>query len=1773
MNQDILRGELERLFELSELITLCQDVLGFDPEAVGGVSGKGSFVRALTDHCVETDAVEALCDVILASKADVDPKIAQIGAAGLLLDVELKPGDEFGPFNVLRKLGDGRLGVTYVARRDGADHRLKVLRHEATRDRRGLHRFLTATRLIGKIDHRGLPQRLTAGIHDGTHYVSHVHVESQPLAARISRTGPMHINEARAVLRSILEPLQELHARRLAHGDLKLENVGVVRGADGSQAVTLLDPASDRLRARARVANGQNELFSTVASPKTVAPEQIRGQVGDARSDVYSFGAMLYEILTGKPVFATESALDAAIRHLTQEPQPPSQVAPRGWVGSELDDFVLGLLRKDPARRPQGAGALLEQIETLGRSTGGAVTQKISDEELEKRVDGLIAEPTSSEAAVLLEEAADMGGDPGRIAEAMAMAADQIENDDEGSGVEAKKSLLFRAARLHHQGAKDATKAEAAYVAILELDPADDIASSALEDVRRELGKYDELVEMLLARTESAESPKERARAMGEIGRLYAKELDDMDQAIVAYAQAFCMDPEEAQYPKEIERLAGTSQQRWGEVLTACVEATSNAAVAPEERTRILQKMGDWYADKVQRPDLALSCFQAIVAADPAHEGALAGMAAIYRKAQQWPELGMVLTRRADAARTPARARDLRAEAADILEHQLGDMGGARNLYEQILAEDAGHEKASEALGRIYERSADFAGYVKILQARADALRNEDRHRVLCRIAEIQEDRLGDVAEAERLYREVRSEDPSYLDAIRGLDRIYSKTAKYDALLEILDAEVRVAATPRQKITIWERVAGIWDEEFLDHAKAAEAFEAILAIDNAHDGALTALGRHYRALGRWEDVAGLYERHLALLTEPERRISLGLERGRVLREQIGSPERAMIAYEAVLAIDPEHAGALEALALLRETSGDADKALEAIEALADKATSPEAKAEQFLRAAKLLEERGDRDGAIDRYKQALDANPSDRTASAALRAAYAARGDANAALELIEREIDQTEGDRAKAKLAAEAAVLALEQLKDEKKAKDSADRALSFDPTNLDALKILGDLAFDDKRYLEASRHYEQLANRADVLEKSEATRILVRFVDALSQSGSTEKALAPMDTLARIAPDDHAALRRVAQVTFEHGSAKRAFELYKDLVTRFRAELRDDLAVALYRYGESARAAGELDAARGPLEESVDLDPSSRLPLQSLAKLFEARDSWGDVIETIEREADIAQGEDRVELLARMGEIAADKLSDRTRAAKIFVAALEERPDDRKLLTKLMQLYSEEKDWGKLIDIVLRLAEFVEEPKQKAKYLQTAAIVAGTQMGDVDRAIDFYAKVMELDPEAEKPLAESIELRKQKGEYERVEELMKKQLERATAKKDSAAMLASFIALGEVYEKNLGWIDKAIDAYEAAQTLDAENSSRAEHLSNLYASDPEKYLDKAVLSQMAILRENPYRSESYQLLRRLYTEVKRADPAWCLCQALVVLKLAEPDEERFFNRMRADTAAPAQDSFTAEDWLSRVIHEDADPLLTSLFALIGRAVLGKRGQPLEALGYDARYAVDLAQHPYPISQTLHYASGVLGVDAPPTFENSNDPGGLSFLHTHVPSIVLGRAALTAEVPPQAAAFIAARHLTYFHPGMYIRHLIPSGTGLKAWLFAAIKLIAPQFPVAAQMEGPVKEAHEALDKAMEGQRRDQLARIVSKLLEGGGALDLKKWVAGIDLTADRVGLIVCHDLETAAEIIRASDESSSAVGSQERLKQLVLYSVNEKYFALRQRLGIAVDQ
>ncbi|MET0795538.1 MAG: tetratricopeptide repeat protein [Polyangiaceae bacterium] len=1260
----------------------------------------------------------------------------------------------------------------------------------------------------------------------------------------------------------------------------------------------------------------------------------------------------------------------------------------------------------------------------------------------------------------------------------------------------------------------------------------------------------------------------ERAEHWSEIGQLYENELKDKEQALLAYAQAFCEDPQSDAAVSAVERLAGTRYPAWEEVLGRCIEAV-HGDLGTAERHALLFQLGRWYNERVLRPDLALPWLTQLVAAEPNHDRALLVLSQIYKKAQQWAEYGQVLLRRADVA-APNLARDLRVEAAEVLSTRLGNSSGARELYASVLEEDPGHEKASVGQVSLLEAAGDAAGALAVRQTRAKTLRGDERHQLLCEVAEAYDVDLDKLDAAEKTYREVLAENPRFMDALRGLDRVLTRAGRYRELLDVLRTQVDLAVTARQKLTLYERIAGIYDEEYLDHERASEALEALLELDPEHQDGGRELARHYRAMERYESLAELYQRQ-SHSGKVERQVETGLLLGRVLTENLKQPDRAIAAYERVLELAPSHATALDALATLRAVVGDAESALAAIDELSEKASTAEAKAELEVRAAQVLEGRGDTAGALRRYKQAAALCPEDLAARRRLVKKYVEHGNYAAAVELLEDEIQVAKNERERAQLAGEMALICFQHLQDPARAVATAQLALHIDPSNSDALRVLGFTAYAEKRYVEAAKRLEPVLGQLDTLAE-EAREIAFLYIDSLARSGSAEKALNQVGGLMTWFEDDAVALLRLAEVAAEHGSPEQALWLCELLLGGMRSTLSPkEESEAELRNGEALAKLGRNEEARASLTNAAKLDPSAMAPLRALSRVLGAEGKPQDQMDFLYRELALSEGDRKVEILLEMGDIAAGKLADSEYAGKSYLLALSERPNDRTILTKLMQLYGAEKDWPQLIQVITKLAEVVEEPKHKAKYLHTASMIASRELSDLRLASKLLGQSLEHDPDRAPAIDEALSLHQRLKNYDGMKSVLKLRIAGAQRAGDTERLLQSLAELAEVYERFLGRRDQAVAVYESALEVEPGSLRFQEKLAKLYSEDP-AYFEKAVETLGSWIERDPYQTTPYKMLRKVYTDARQADAAWCTCQALHVLGQAEPDEERFFDRMRSDEPAEVSDPASPDEWLLAAMPESSEPFLTELFALIQPFVVAARARPLGSFQLSADHQIDVDRYPYGVVFAVNAQARALSVPEPRVYQNPDLPLCVSFISTSPPALLLGARAFTEDVTPVAAAFLAGRHLAYYLPGLYVRQLLPNMTALKAWLFAAIRLVKPKFPVAPDLEAPVQEAYRALGELATGARLDELTHVVAKLLRDGASLDLKRWVQDVDLAADAIGFVLSNDLEVSIERVRALPQDAGSPALATRIEQLIAYSVSARYMTVREHLGIRLD-
>ena len=288
----------------------------------------------------------------------------------------LAAGTRLGPYEILSALGAGGMGEVYRARdtRLGREVAVKVLPVSFSQDADRLRRFEQEARAASALNHPNIVSLFDVGTHEGSPYVVSELLEGETLRSRLS-AGSLTPRKTAEYAIQIAQGLAAAHEKSIVHRDLKPENLFVTE--DGR--VKILDFGLAKLVQPD--ATGQAQTTIPTASPGTepgvvmgtvgyMSPEQVRGQPADHRSDIFSFGAILYEMLSGRRAFRGDSAVETMSAILKEDPPDLSETNKPLPPG--LERLVRHCLEKSPAQRFQSARDLAYDLETISTSSGSA---------------------------------------------------------------------------------------------------------------------------------------------------------------------------------------------------------------------------------------------------------------------------------------------------------------------------------------------------------------------------------------------------------------------------------------------------------------------------------------------------------------------------------------------------------------------------------------------------------------------------------------------------------------------------------------------------------------------------------------------------------------------------------------------------------------------------------------------------------------------------------------------------------------------------------------------------------------------------------------------------------------------------------------------------------------------------------------------------------------------------------------------------------------------------------------------------------------------------------------------------------------------------------------------------------------------------------------------------------------------------------------------------------------------------------------------------------
>ena len=307
-------------------------------------------------------------DDVSVCSADGEPLLPDEAMAAA--DGELPAGLAVGEYRVEAKIGEGGFGAVYRAVHPliGKAAAIKVLNKQYSSNPQMVSRFIAEARAVNQIRNRNIIDIFSFGaLDDGRQYYVMELLDGKTFDGYLREKGRLTPEEAMPILRGIARALDAAHANGIAHRDLKPENVFLVFEDDGAVFPKLLDFGIAKLLGDSLTSH-KTRTGTPMGTPHYMSPEQCRGRNVDHRTDLYSFGILLFEALTGKVPFDGEDVMEILMKHTTAPAPRPSEVCPA--LPAALDEAIMIFLEKDPQKRPASLGAGLDALAVAAAGAG-----------------------------------------------------------------------------------------------------------------------------------------------------------------------------------------------------------------------------------------------------------------------------------------------------------------------------------------------------------------------------------------------------------------------------------------------------------------------------------------------------------------------------------------------------------------------------------------------------------------------------------------------------------------------------------------------------------------------------------------------------------------------------------------------------------------------------------------------------------------------------------------------------------------------------------------------------------------------------------------------------------------------------------------------------------------------------------------------------------------------------------------------------------------------------------------------------------------------------------------------------------------------------------------------------------------------------------------------------------------------------------------------------------------------------------------------------------
>ncbi len=1366
---------------------------------------------------------------------------------------------------------------------------------------------------------------------------------------------------------------------------------------------------------------------------------------------------------------------------------------------------------------------------------------------------------------------------------------------------EAAAQTMFQVAEIWRGPAAKAEMAGAALERVLEIEPSNRQAYEQALELFSKLNDWRSYAQAMDRYLPNLHTDEEKVVALRELARVQEQKLGARQVAFLQYCRALQLTPSNDEIREQVERLAEETGSY--EELAAVYEEIAETVPRGPLAERLYLTLSKVQDTKLDDPSAAESSLRRILEFDPTNDQALERLGAMFARRGQNKEYVVSLEQKLEAAGSIERRKEILREIARVYDEQMGNPEEAENALVRALELEPDLETLG-VLVTLQRRVGNHQAVASTLMRMRDiAPTPEDRARLQVEVAQVYERELQDDEAAVEGYRQALEFDPANPQALASLEQLYSKLDRPAELLAVYERQIELTSDYRERVKILFRSASIWEERYQNLGHADACIEAALQVDPQNIQAIKTLERLRKSQGRWDELIGVVDRHIQLLTNPAEKAELCVEMGDIFHQQLKAVDRAVTAYHQAIELDPRCRPAMHALGMLYERSGNWPFALDMLEREAQVlGQTPEA-VELWYRMGKINEDMLIDAGSAKRcYLEALRIDAAYLPAIRALKGIYELERDFDSYEKALIEEARQTEEPQARSK-----AFVAVGQYYESKEDREQAtgyyEEALKLQADSLEAAQPLADLYLSTERYDRCEQMLDIVTHKLSQQYQSmpddpelgrELCRRQYRLGYVSEKNGKRDKALTSYERAYQLDATYLPVLEGYGNLLVHAKRLEEAQRVYQSILVHHRGDLTDlEVAEIYWTLGELHMSLRQFDRAQNHFEKALAIDPSHEPSLRSMVGLAEQAQQFDRAVAFRQKLVETLDGEAKFEAGMALGALARDKLSDPYIAIDAYLASHRIRQDALDVMDALYVLYRETKQGAKASEMLEKMlavpALLADGPRAKRVWFALGEINRD-ELGEVDVAARCFNSALDVDWHFIDAFAALEKMLGRAKKWQQLDENYKRMIGRIPKTPETHQVRMNlWKALGDLYLNALKAPEAAVQVYKVVASGLPDNVEIQELYAGL-AQNQVGYEQEAVDAWRRALPSTTSPGKVASALAELAAKRKDYDSAWIAAQVMAgLIGDPGPGEKEILLKLTpyAKKREVAQRQLTDRLWTEHLFHPKVRGPLSDLFAILFEQAGTLYKEDFTRYGIvPKKHFIDVASAPEYQIHHYRYVSRILGMDqvavfspflittrermAKRTTEPAPDPMvGVEICHTDPVALRFG-GKFFSETGQREVYYLLGRTMTMLRPELALTQRL-SGERLEAVMQAAISLSVDRFRFTADLRA-IDTERKLLEKHLTPQARDALARVTREYVKIATPNDLRNFLEGAELSATRAGAFVAGEIEPVKRMVMAETGPNFRVQPRSKIRDLLVFALGEDLHALRVAVGINVE-